>query len=61
MLGREAPCYGPHRRCLMRPRSLPGLTAAAVVLSSEHGFAKRKNQDFRFYATVAFMPAHLLN
>jgi dipeptidyl aminopeptidase/acylaminoacyl peptidase len=26
-----------------------------------HGFAKKKNQDFLFYATVAFMKAHLLN
>jgi dipeptidyl aminopeptidase/acylaminoacyl peptidase len=26
-----------------------------------HGFAKKKNQDFQFYATVAFMKAHLLN
>lgn len=26
-----------------------------------HGFAKRKNQDFQFYATVAFMQQHLLN
>jgi dipeptidyl aminopeptidase/acylaminoacyl peptidase len=26
-----------------------------------HGFAKRKNQDFQFYATIAFMKAHLLD
>ena len=26
-----------------------------------HGFAKKKNQDFQFYATVAFAKAHLLN
>ncbi len=26
-----------------------------------HGFAKKKNQDFQFYATVAFMKAHLLD
>jgi dipeptidyl aminopeptidase/acylaminoacyl peptidase len=26
-----------------------------------HGFAKKKNQDFQFYATVAFMEAHLLD
>jgi dipeptidyl aminopeptidase/acylaminoacyl peptidase len=26
-----------------------------------HGFAKKRNQDFQFYATVAFMKAHLLN
>ena len=26
-----------------------------------HGFAKKKNQDFLFYATVAFIQAHLLN
>ena len=26
-----------------------------------HGFAKKKNQDFQFYATVAFVRAHLLN
>jgi len=25
-----------------------------------HGFAKKKNQDFQFYATIAFMKAHLL-
>jgi len=25
-----------------------------------HGFAKKKNQDFQFYATVAFMQEHLL-
>jgi dipeptidyl aminopeptidase/acylaminoacyl peptidase len=25
-----------------------------------HGFAKRKNQDFLFYATIAFIQAHLL-
>jgi hypothetical protein len=25
-----------------------------------HGFAKKKNQDFQFYATIAFMRAHLL-
>jgi len=25
-----------------------------------HGFAKKKNQDFQFYATIAFMQAHLL-
>jgi len=26
-----------------------------------HGFAKKKNQDFQLYATVAFIQAHLLN
>jgi dipeptidyl aminopeptidase/acylaminoacyl peptidase len=26
-----------------------------------HGFAKKRNQDYLFYATVAFMQAHLLN
>jgi dipeptidyl aminopeptidase/acylaminoacyl peptidase len=26
-----------------------------------HGFAKKKNQDFLFYATVMFMKQHLLN
>jgi dipeptidyl aminopeptidase/acylaminoacyl peptidase len=26
-----------------------------------HGFAKKKNQDFQFYATIAFMQAHLLS
>ena len=26
-----------------------------------HGFAKKRNQDFQFYATVAFMKAHLLD
>lgn len=26
-----------------------------------HGFAKKKNQDFQFYATVMFMRAYLLN
>ena len=26
-----------------------------------HGFAKKKNQDFQFYATIAFMRAHLLS
>jgi Tol biopolymer transport system component/dienelactone hydrolase len=26
-----------------------------------HGFAKKKNQDFQFYATVRFMQDHLLN
>ncbi len=26
-----------------------------------HGFAKKKNQDFQFYATIAFIRAHLLN
>jgi dipeptidyl aminopeptidase/acylaminoacyl peptidase len=26
-----------------------------------HGFAKKKNQDFQFYTTVAFVQAHLLN
>ncbi len=26
-----------------------------------HGFAKKKNQDFQFYATVAFTMAHLLD
>ena len=26
-----------------------------------HGFAKKRNQDFQFYATVAFMQAHLLD
>jgi dipeptidyl aminopeptidase/acylaminoacyl peptidase len=26
-----------------------------------HGFAKKKNQDFLLYATVAFVKAHLLN
>jgi len=26
-----------------------------------HGFAKKRNQDFQFYATVAFMQSHLLN
>jgi dipeptidyl aminopeptidase/acylaminoacyl peptidase len=26
-----------------------------------HGFAKKKNQDFQFYATVAFVRAYLLN
>ena len=26
-----------------------------------HGFAKKKNQDFQFYATVAFMQQYLLN
>ncbi len=25
-----------------------------------HGFAKKNNQDFQFYATVAFMQEHLL-
>jgi dipeptidyl aminopeptidase/acylaminoacyl peptidase len=25
-----------------------------------HGFAKKKNQDFQFYATIAFVQAHLL-
>jgi dipeptidyl aminopeptidase/acylaminoacyl peptidase len=25
-----------------------------------HGFAKKKNQDFLFYATVAFAQQHLL-
>jgi dipeptidyl aminopeptidase/acylaminoacyl peptidase len=25
-----------------------------------HGFAKKKNQDFQFYATVAFVREHLL-
>ena len=26
-----------------------------------HGFAKKKNQDYQFYATVAFIQQHLLN
>jgi dipeptidyl aminopeptidase/acylaminoacyl peptidase len=26
-----------------------------------HGFAKKKNQDFQFYATIAFIREHLLN
>ena len=26
-----------------------------------HGFAKKRNQDFQFYATVAFIQAHLLD
>jgi dipeptidyl aminopeptidase/acylaminoacyl peptidase len=26
-----------------------------------HGFARKKNQDFQLYATVAFVEAHLLN
>jgi dipeptidyl aminopeptidase/acylaminoacyl peptidase len=26
-----------------------------------HGFAKKKNQDFLFYSTVAFIRSHLLN
>ncbi|MGE5669228.1 MAG: S9 family peptidase [Betaproteobacteria bacterium] len=26
-----------------------------------HGFAKKRNQDFQFYATVAFMQSHLLD
>jgi dipeptidyl aminopeptidase/acylaminoacyl peptidase len=26
-----------------------------------HGFAKKKNQDFQLYATVAFVRQHLLN
>jgi dipeptidyl aminopeptidase/acylaminoacyl peptidase len=26
-----------------------------------HGFAKKRNQDFLFYATVMFMKQHLLN
>ena len=26
-----------------------------------HGFAKKRNQDFQFYATIAFMQAHLLD
>jgi len=26
-----------------------------------HGFAKKRNQDFQFFATVTFMQAHLLN
>jgi dipeptidyl aminopeptidase/acylaminoacyl peptidase len=26
-----------------------------------HGFAKKKNQDFQFYATVLFMQTHLLD
>jgi dipeptidyl aminopeptidase/acylaminoacyl peptidase len=26
-----------------------------------HGFAKKRNQDYLFYATVAFLQAHLLN
>jgi dipeptidyl aminopeptidase/acylaminoacyl peptidase len=26
-----------------------------------HGFAKKKNQDFQFYATIAFVQRHLLN
>ena len=30
-------------------------------MSEGHGFAKKKNQDFQFYATVAFVKAHLLN
>ena len=25
-----------------------------------HGFAKKRNQDFQFYATVAFVREHLL-
>jgi hypothetical protein len=25
-----------------------------------HGFVKKKNQDFQFYATVAFVREHLL-
>jgi dipeptidyl aminopeptidase/acylaminoacyl peptidase len=25
-----------------------------------HGFAKKRNQDFQFYATVAFMQENLL-
>ena len=25
-----------------------------------HGFAKKKNQDFQFYATIAFIREHLL-
>jgi len=25
-----------------------------------HGFAKKKNQDYQFYATVRFMQDHLL-
>jgi hypothetical protein len=26
-----------------------------------HGFAKKRNQDFQFFATVAFMQSYLLN
>ena len=26
-----------------------------------HGFARKRNQDYLFYATVAFMQSHLLN
>ena len=26
-----------------------------------HGFAKKKNADFQFYATVLFIREHLLN
>jgi dipeptidyl aminopeptidase/acylaminoacyl peptidase len=26
-----------------------------------HGFAKKKNNDFQFYATVLFMQKYLLN
>jgi dipeptidyl aminopeptidase/acylaminoacyl peptidase len=26
-----------------------------------HGFAKKRNQDFQLYATVAFVEAYLLN
>ena len=26
-----------------------------------HGFAKKKNQDFQFYATMLFLREHLLN
>jgi len=35
---------------------------AGILASDEgHGFAKKKNQDFQLYATVAFVRAHLLD
>jgi dipeptidyl aminopeptidase/acylaminoacyl peptidase len=31
-----------------------------VAKDEGHGFAKKKNQDFQFYATVLFIREHLL-
>jgi len=31
-----------------------------VAKDEGHGFVKRKNQDYLFYATVAFIQQHLL-
>jgi hypothetical protein len=37
------------------------LTAVAFPQNDEgHGFARRKNQDYQFYATVTFVKDYLL-